>query len=148
MASNASLIFDAANVRLQDLLGDTWRPHVNIFTQEEESARTKQNGFSLVLLSGQEKNPTVNAIFLERQMRVTLTHRTFAGNSSSKKVKSTLASVYDIESEVIESMRLWQDASIGLIKVLPKTSVETAQSPDGEDDFLTSTITFTLQYRN
>lgn len=145
--SNSSNIFNEARAKLSSILGSTYREHTDLFEIENLSANSLDNGYSVVLLDAEEKSPQVNAIFLQRTMRVVLTHRTFASVNASK-VIIKLEDVYNREAEVINEFRSWSDDTIGLIKALPSTKSKIEKFSGGEDSFLVNTIDFTILYKN
>lgn len=145
--SNATDIFNGAISRVSTLLGGTYRQHENIFSTEDLSARSLENGYAVVLLAATEKSPQINALFMQRSLQVVVTHRTYASVDAGK-VVTTLATVYDKEAEIINSIRCWEDKTIGLIKVLPSTESQIEQLSDGEDSFIVNTLTFDILYQN
>lgn len=145
--SNASLIFDETRTRVQSLLGSTYREHTNIFDTEDLSSRSLENGWSAVLLDVDEKSPQVNKNFIERNLKIVVTHRTYASVDAGKVIVK-LSTVYDKEAEIIDSIRCWSDSAIGLIKALPKTTTKVEQMYDGEDSFIVNTINFVILYIN
>ncbi len=146
--SNCTDIFQAARARLQSLLGSTYKEHTQLFSTEELDTKSLENGYSVLLLDSQEKNPQVNGIFLQRKMRVVLTHRTYSSAVGAGKVVTKLETVYDKEAAVIADFRTWNDSNIGLIKFLPtsESSIETHETD--EDSFLVNTINFDILYEN
>lgn len=145
--SFAADIFDEARSRLATLLGNTYREHTDLFEVEDINANTLDNGYSVVLLDAEERSPQVNAIFMQRTMKVVITHRTFASVDAGKVIVK-LATVYDKEAAVIDSFRTWSDDTIGLIKALPTTKAKIEKFAGGEDSFLVNTLEFTILYKN
>lgn len=145
--SNAASIFNASITKLETLLGATYKRHENFFDYNEQSTVKLDNGFSIIMLDAEEKSPQANTIFLERQLKVSVTHRTFA-SADAGKVITKLATVYDKEQAIIDDFRVWRDTSIGLIAALPKTNTKIEQLFDGEDSFIVNTITFVIIYKN
>lgn len=146
--SNAASIFAAARARIATVLGATYREHTQLFSTEELDTKSLENGYGLLLLDSQEKSPQVNGIFIERKVRVIITHRTYASGVGPGKVVAKLETVYDREAEIIASFREWNDPTIGLIKFLPtsESSIETHETD--EDSFLVNTINFDILYKN
>jgi hypothetical protein len=145
--SYAADIFDAARTRLSTLLGPTYKEHTDLFEVEDISANTLENGYSVVLLDAEERSPYINSIFMQRTMKVVVTHRTYASVDSGKVIVK-LGTVYDKESEIIESLRWWIDDTIGLVKALPTTKTKLEKFAGGEDSFLVNTLEFTILYKN
>lgn len=145
--SFAADIFDEARSRLAALLGATYREHTDLFEVEDINANTLDNGYSVVLLDAEERSPQVNAIFMQRTMKVVITHRTFASVDAGKVIVK-LATVYDKEAAAIDSFRTWSDDTIGLIKALPTTKAKIEKFAGGEDSFLVNTLEFTILYKN
>lgn len=145
--SNVSSIFTAGRSRIATLLGATYKEHTNIFDVKDLSAVSLENGYSLVLLAAKEQNPQVNSIFMQRKLQIVVTHRTYASVDAGKVITS-LATVYDKEAAVIDSFRLWEDKTIGLIRVMPTAESEIEQLADGEDSFLVNTLKFDILYKN
>lgn len=147
MASNASLIHSAAIDRLQSLLGSTYKELQDLFDVDNASANHLEQGFSVVLLSAEEKDAQGNFIGLKRDMKITVTHRTFASVDATK-VKTTLQTVYDKEAAVIDSFRCWNDKTIGLLACLPSTNTEVEKIAGGEDSFIVNTLNLSILYIN
>lgn len=145
--SYAADIFAAARTRISTLLGPTYKEHTDLFEVEDISANTLENGYSVVLLDAEERSPQINAIFMQRTMKVVVTHRTYASVDAGKVIVK-LGTVYDKESEIIESLRWWSDDTIGLVKALPTTKTKIEKFAGGEDSFLVNTLEFTILYKN
>lgn len=145
--SNASTIFSAARSRLATLLGATYKEHKQLFTTEELDTVSLDNGYSVLLLDSQEKSPQANSIFMQRKVRIVVTHRTYASVDAGK-VVTKLATVYDKEQQIIESFRDWCDTSIGLIRFLPSTETAIETHETDEDSFIVNTLNFDILYKN
>ena len=145
--SNSASIFNMARTNIAALLGPTYKEHTDLFEVEDINANTLENGYSVVLLDAEERSPQVNAIFMQRTLKVVMTHRTYASVDAGK-VIVTLATVYDKEAAAIESFRAWSDDTIGLIKALPVTKSKIEKFAGGEDSFLVNTLEFTILYKN
>lgn len=145
--SNAATIFSAARSRLATLLGATYKEHKQLFTTEELETVSLDNGYSVLLLDSQEKSPQANSIFMQRKVRIVVTHRTYASVDAGK-VVTKLATVYDKEQQIIESFRDWCDTSIGLIRFLPSTETAIETHETDEDSFIVNTLNFDILYKN
>jgi len=145
--SNVSSIFSDAISQVQTILGNTYKQHTNIFSTEDLSTQSLENGFSVVLLDATEKNPQANALFMQRVLQVVVTHRTYASVDATKVVVK-LATVYDIETSIITAIRCWDNKPIGLIKVLPTAKSSIEQTANGEDSFIVNKLTFDILYQN
>jgi len=145
--SNATSIFNAARALVGDTLGASYREHPNIMEYTELDSRSLDGGYAVILLDITERNPQVNDLFIQRKLRVTVTHRTYASVDATK-VISKLQTVYDKESELIDELRCWVDQSIGLIKIVPnvETTVETFE--EEEDSFIVNVLNFDMIYIN
>jgi hypothetical protein len=145
--SNATSIFNAARALVGTTLGASYKEHPNIMEYTELDARSLDGGYAVVLMDITERNPQVNDLFIQRKLRVTVTHRTYASIDAAK-VIAKLQAVYDKEAELIDEIRCWVDQSIGLIKVIPnaETTIETFE--EEEDSFLVNTLNFDIIYVN
>lgn len=146
--SNATDIFNAARTRISTLLGPTYREHPNLFSVDDLDSVSLENGYSVVLLGSTEKAPQANTIFMERKMRVFITHRTYSSDPRDGKMQVALGTVYDKESDVIDDLRNWVDQVIGLIRVLPTTESNIEQRFDEEDSFIVNELNFDILYLN
>lgn len=145
--SNASSIFTEARSKISTLLGPSYKEHTNIFDTEDLATVTLDNGYSVLLIDVDEKSPQVNKNFIERSLKITVTHRTFASVDAGKVIVK-LATVYDKEAAIIDEIRCWSDPTIGMIKALPKTTTKVEQMYDGEDSFIVNTLNFVILYIN
>lgn len=146
--SNATDIFNAVRTRISTVLGPNYREHPNLFSVDDLDAISLENGYSVVLLDSSERSPQANAIFLERKMRVFITHRTYSSDPRDGKAQVTLGTVYDKESLIIDDLRNWKDTVIGLISLLPTTESTIEQRFDDEDSFIVNELNFDILYLN
>lgn len=145
--SFAADIFNASRTRMATILGATYKEHTDLFEVDDIPATHLENGYSVILLDAEERSPQINAIFMQRTMKVVVTHRTYASVDAGK-VIIKLGTVYDKEAEIIESFRTWMDDTIGLVKALPTTKAKIEKFAGGEDSFLVNTIEFNILYKN
>ena len=145
--SNAASIHTASINRLSALLGSTYKEHTDLFKHDDQSSVHLSQGYSVILLNAEERDNQGNYILMRRDMRVKVTHQTYAAADATK-VKTTLTTVYDKEKAIIDSFRCWYDKSIGLISCLPATSTQVEEFSDGEDSFIVNTMNFSILYIN
>jgi hypothetical protein len=145
--SNAASIHTAAISKLATLLGATYKEHTDIFDTEDLSGVHLENGYSVVLLDLEEKESEGNFLFMKRDLKIVITHRTYAAADATK-VKTKLQTVYDKESAVVGEFRVWVDKPIGLIAVLPSTNTTVEKFEGGEDSFIVNTLNFSILYIN
>ena len=145
--SNAADIHTAAISRLSALLGSTYKEHTNIFDYKDVDAVHLTQGYSVILLGAKERETQGNFILMEREMKVVVTHQTYAVADAGR-VKTTLQTVYNKEKAVIDSYRTWIDKTIGLLVCRPATSTQVEQIDGGEDSFIVNTMNFSILYLN
>lgn len=133
--------------KLGTQLGATFRELPDLFNEKELSNRELENGYSAILLGGNNgTNQVIGQVTITRQLVIKITYRTYT-NPTGSRTKTVLSTLYSNEEAIIDLFLKYPNKPTGFIAMLDDvdTDVETL---DGEDDkFLVNTITFNAHYR-
>lgn len=132
--------------KVSNQLGATFRELPDLFSTDDLSSRELENGYSAILLDGEEDNQIIGQVTMKRRLVIKISYRTYTTPSGSR-TKTVLSTLYTNEEALLNLFLRYNTKPAGFLAMLDQASTD-VETYDGEDDkFLINTLTFNATYR-
>jgi hypothetical protein len=133
--------------KLSTLLGATYRELPNLFSLEQASSRQLENGYSAILLDGDNNQHQLTSNHtITRQLVIKVSYRTYTRQDSSR-TKTVLATLYTNEEAIINKITTYPSPPSGFVQVVDPVSTSIETMVGDEDSYLINTMKFNVVYR-